>query len=656
MMGQFRKYYRADMKFVSAAWLLILIAWVSTTSEATPHLGMNISMGLYKQSLPSPVFYEAFVPIIYEYTVPRYSALDITLRDWREKCRTDNFAPSYTCPVFFHYEKFLERFQSEVVPRAWTSKGTGDGSNLPSIPKMGNDFCNNIQQHFPGAITQQFGFEEYIEKLQKCPLGEMIIKRGINDYVFNIKQMFKSMNKNYENEFSNSFLGAASSKLSPAFYVNAVTTHQNGMLVAYLLEKDRWSQAELSCNAQLIPKALVRNDNLTSSLTQLRQVLKAHNLDSSINPNETSAFYKVPITDCSYIETTGNFVVRIQIPVLKKALAPSLYKLESVPFVFDDDKGSGGSRRQLCQIRTDPKTYIFDQTSGILQESKCNPNSPLCKLNNFVSSDVVSPCVSSVFSGSMEGVKKYCEMDCIPWKDIKDGLKMLPSFHQVKDDTWLVTGNPLSGVALKCQGKQDKILEQPEIGALEITLPCSCYLAYHTDSYYPQSSCKDDVEPVVKHILPVHFIRDDKLDELQRITLSSGGNAEDGTNNNSIDEPTYVVSSFVGKSYEGFGGAQSSPHVSENSEGSGNNGSLTFLWVVFVIQLIGFITMAAVLVYKYVERRRKLGAFSKERLVYNVYPSASNPNYSSSTPSTTDTYPYVESQRSSIVENNLNII
>lgn len=615
-------------------------------------MNMNISLGVYPQELTSPIFYESFIPIIYDYTVPKLSALDITLRDWRGKCTTENFAPSYTCPVFFHYEKYLERFESEMVPRAWAKNVPN--SNKPSIPKVGRDFCSTIQQHFPGSITEQFGFEEYIKKLQQCPNGEVLITRNIKDYTFNIKQLFKSMNKNYENEFSNSFLGAQNSKLSPAFYVNAVSTHQNGMLVAYLLEKERWSEAELSCNAHLIPNSLVKASNLTDSLTQLKQILKAENLVGSIDIEETSAFYKIPITDCSYIENTGNFVVRVQIPVTKKGLAPALYKLESVPFIFDDDRGNT-LVRQLCQIRADPRTFIFDKASGILQASKCNPMMPMCKLEHFGSSDLVSPCVSAIFTGSMEGVKRYCEMECIPWRDVQDGLKLLPAFHQIKGDTWMVTGHPLTGVDIKCQGKQDKILEHPEIGALEITVPCGCYLAYHTDSYHPESDCKDDIEPIVKHILPVHFIKDDKLAEVQK-ALSPTNNDLNSTF--SLPEPDYVVSTLVGKSFEGFG-AESSAHVSQQSNedsSSGGGAGLTFFWVVFVIQSIGFLIMVAIAVFKYVDRRRKLNAFSKERLVYNVYPSASNANLST-TSTSSDTYPYAsQSQRSSVTENNLNIM
>lgn len=548
--------------------------------------------------------------------------------------------------MFYHYEKYLEKFEAEFVPRAWVK----DPPNrvIPSVPKVGNEFCTIIQGHFPGSVTQQFGFEEYVEKLQKCPMGELVITRAINDYVVNIKQLFKKMNKNYESEFSNSFLGAVNSKLSPAFYVNAVTTHQNGMLVAYLLEKQRWSDAELSCNSQLIPKSLIKVENLTNSLTQLRQILKAHNLVSSISPDEQSAFYKVPITDCSYIENNGNFIVRIQVPVVRKGVTPALFQLESVPFIFDDEKGSG-SNRQLCQIRADPSTYIFDKSTGILKKSTCNPTSPLCKLTNFASSDVVSPCVSAVFSGSVEGVKKHCEMDCLPWREIKDGLKMLPAFHQIKPDTWLVTGHPLTGVAIKCQGKQDQILEHPEIGALEITVPCSCNLVYHTDSYFPESSCHDGVEPVIKHVLPVHFIRDDKLEELQQSLVSPD------SSNNIIPESQVVVGSLTGKSFEGFD-AETSAHVSENKSGSegSSGGGATLVWVVFVIQMISFGILAGVALYKYADRRRKLNAFSKERLVYNVYPSASNANLASAS-SSTDTFPYDQSQRSSITENNLNI-
>jgi hypothetical protein len=122
-----------------------------------------------------------------------------------------------------------------------------------------------------GSLTQEFGFEEYIERLKQCldGLGTLLIDRNIKDYVFETKTLFKKINDNYEKEFSNKFFGETNKNIGPAFYVNAVSSHQNGMLIAYLLEKTRWTSAQASCNEERAPESLLRPQNLTKNLKDL---------------------------------------------------------------------------------------------------------------------------------------------------------------------------------------------------------------------------------------------------------------------------------------------------------------------------------------------------------------------------------------------------
>ncbi len=126
-----------------------------------------------------------------------------------------------------------------------------------------------------GTLTQEFGFEEYVEKLKDCSLpgvgSNLVIERQIPDYIYSIKAIFKKMNENYEGEFSNKFFSEANKKMGPAFYVNAITAHQNGMLIAYLFEKTRWTNAISTCQEHRIPPSLLKMQNITKNLNTLNQ-------------------------------------------------------------------------------------------------------------------------------------------------------------------------------------------------------------------------------------------------------------------------------------------------------------------------------------------------------------------------------------------------
>lgn len=126
-----------------------------------------------------------------------------------------------------------------------------------------------------GTLTEEMGFEEYIQTLSRCNKElspNMYVERRIGDYVYSIKGLFKKINDNYENEFSNKFFGESNKKIGPAFYVNAVTSHQNAMLIAYLLEKSRWDAAIASCHQRKVPGSLIKPQNVTKNLKNLNSV------------------------------------------------------------------------------------------------------------------------------------------------------------------------------------------------------------------------------------------------------------------------------------------------------------------------------------------------------------------------------------------------
>jgi len=591
----------------------------------------KITTGVYQEDLPQPIFFQTFVPLIFDYVVPSYKSLDVTLRDWREKCVSDSFTPSYTCPVFFHFERFLERFEQEVVPSAWTVNGNYTGA---SPMNQDNDLCNRIQKHFSGSLTSQYAFEEYIEKLRLCPISELRIKRDIPDYIYNIKALFKKMNENYENEFSNKFFTEANKKIGPAFYVNAVTSHQNGMLLGYLVEKTRWSQAALSCNNQRIPEFLVKPQNFSSAVGDLKGKLGIGGHIPSVPLEEVSAYYSLPLADCSYIEHTGNFVVQVSVPVIRKDLKLSLVKFHTVPFVYEETK-NGIKDRFWCQMNSINQRYIVDESNNLIYRTDCKESNPLCQLEEYkdVSSDL---CVRSIISNSSLGVRKHCSFDCVPLNDTYGSLSTIPTVQRVASDTWVFTGgdgeiskssrptaSPETMPVIKCSGRRgDETVEIPSFGALEVKLPCECRLEFKSELFFTQSPCVPGVDsnPTIRHIAPVHFYQEETLSKAQ-----SGGTDKiifnlprsdnffepesiqrlDGTTQKRVEEISSMDSSQARKTDEGP--------------------QLGALWFLVILQLIVIVVLVSVAIYKYVKERREI-SYSKERLVYNVYTSPSNSN------------------------------
>ena len=175
---------------------LFLINLVPLISLTKGYLYPNrISSGLYEEKLDNPIFYESFVTILYEFKIPSWKYIDITLRDWRDLCTTDEFAPSYTCPVFFYLERFIERLQSESISNSTVTM-------VPSILQNITDKCDKIQRHFPSMFTSKSELDVYINSTSFCPLQGNVIKRGLMDYVYDIKKIYKSMLNKFENEFS----------------------------------------------------------------------------------------------------------------------------------------------------------------------------------------------------------------------------------------------------------------------------------------------------------------------------------------------------------------------------------------------------------------------------------------------------------------------
>lgn len=161
------------------------------------------------------------------------------------------------------------------------------------------------------------------------------------------------------------------------------------------------------------------------------------NKKTSVNVNEVSAIFKLPLTDCSYIERTGHFVVRILIPVARKDIDLfKLYKVSTYPFLLED---------KICHLSLDSEKnelFLYDETTNNLLRSECTKSDKLCQVKEFENT-VTDFCLRAIFLKDHLASKKYCgqRFQCSEiGKDNMNKLIKLPIVKKTYSDSWIVLG------------------------------------------------------------------------------------------------------------------------------------------------------------------------------------------------------------------------
>lgn len=606
------------------------------------------SPGLYYEQMSSPIFYNLYSSQVYEFLIPMWTNSDITLRDWRGKCTTDSFAPSYSCTVFYYYEKFIEKLETQLV----APKLTFQPSLSNNSKKRSEDFCFKIQDHFTGFQTTKQSIEEYFRQLKSCPKNVVNITRSIPDYVYNIKEIYKAMNRKFEQEFSNKL--RAGNREGPAHYVNALSAHQNTMVMNYWVEESRWNLARLACLTNTVPLSLLPSANFTADLNILSEAVGKRSLNLSIPANDSSVYYKLPITDCTTTDS-GNFIVRVLVPIVEHKLEPKLVKFHSIPFVYIKNEND----RHICHIELpngleDNQYYIMDEKTRILQNTRCTEKDKLCQIQDWSHTTVYpDPCLFAFISNSTQHMRLHCKYTCRSYNDSL-GASFLPLVRQISSDRWTITGSATSQFAqVKCPRKTDQLIHlEDNFGALEIQLPCGCQIILDSQSFVAQEPCGSDL--MAYHSTPTFFIKDNVVSWLNKGTgglrwqvkkewlddslFWEKNNVTKIATNDSSSSSAHTID--ADKDYHSNSGnnnndsevsydEQFTDHVGQSTSSgkftahSSGNG---LIWILFLVQLTLVLLILGWGAYKF-RALRNAALYSKERLVYNVTV-GSNPNIS----------------------------
>jgi hypothetical protein len=107
----------------------------------------------------------------------------------------------------------------------------------------------------------------------------------------------------------------------------------------------------------------------------------------------------------------------------------------------------------------------------------------------------------------IENMREHCRMDCqVPEPST---VQSFPLITRVSSNKFVVTTDRVSPLLIKCEayGKKDEMIPPQEFGALEVTLPCSCYLSLHGEVFTPYKPCVTlGTVAILHHALPLHMI------------------------------------------------------------------------------------------------------------------------------------------------------
>ena len=503
----------------------------------------SMAPGIFKEELqPSPIFYEAFIPILYRF---QHSAAAVALNASVPGCSDENFR------------------QCRVLQRLIAQLGELDVENFAgncSRGAVGNsmDFCTKIRSHFQGLHVNNESFQLYLQRLGACPLKGLV----------NLSL----------NNFGGRTSGDQDGK-KPGIVVTVdgdPTTATAAPVETYLLAHLRWQTALSACVVKRIPTSLIPSKEFSSSLDQVEESASKQGYKLVIPMMELGVYFKLPLTDCVF--TDGALVVRILVPVRRAYLRPRFYKLHTIPFILKESNGN----LSLCEMANLEGHQVADFGTGYYLENGCSPGA-LCLLGEQTRTTQPSTCESVLLqrkhepTAVLESMRKNCRFEC---KKVKpDGqqqrLIRLPIVRRLGLNKLVITGVPNSKTHLRCSGKLDETLSLPGIGALEITLSCGCSLAVGNQVYgvlpSVQPSCGNETQIFTR--IPTHFFSENFI---------KSGAVFDGLWTEDMKNPLFFTAN----------GHRAKP------KSDGGTCTTTWLWIVIVFQ-----TLAVAGAFYYVRSR-----------------------------------------------------
>lgn len=291
------------------------------------------------------------------------------------------------------------------------------------------------------------------------------------------------------------------------FYLESqlLTNIEETWLYIYLtLYYNHLHQAELDCQDNRIPAALISQETLTTDLNQLQNKLKIQNLTLALQLSNTKYLYTLPIAKCHYDHQ--NILVQIQIPIKSLQTPHKTYLYRAVPFQWDN-KICNLPSEKLIIFKTKSTTYIVDTDNN----NECNyQKTGLCLIpRQAPTSTPASKCINFLLTNTdISLLRKHCEFHC-------SNTPNYTIIQPLNINTFIIT-NMQDRMQVHCASSSTSI-SIPYItrGAIELQLPCDCYLQEGNttliNSIIPCDT-RDYRTPTVYHLIPQPWTNLDNMD------------------------------------------------------------------------------------------------------------------------------------------------
>jgi len=211
------------------------------------------------------------------------------------------------------------------------------------------------------------------------------------------------------------------------------------------------------------------------------------------------------LADCIFTPTTVS--IQILLPVISEAKSFNLLKFRYPQYLY---------RNQLCSVRSvedvrsenQPSHFLFDRVSKTLAETPQHHSSSdtgLRFLPSLSERGMLNRCIFDLLNASFEAirVKENCHLKC-DTVSVDYSKKVLPLIQRVSQTKFVIAVNRLTSILIKCEGKPDEMITPQQFGAVEVTLPCNCFIMYHDEKFHSRPPCGNSL--LIQHVIPEHMV------------------------------------------------------------------------------------------------------------------------------------------------------
>lgn len=338
------------------------------------------------------------------------------------------------------------------------------------------------------TVNKHLNNLQLIEKLDHDDLVQSSHK--LQDFTRNISTILTSVHSTLDT-FRHSLLSDSSNQ--EAVYNNLLSIFIRLYAIlnrhTYL---SKLSEVSSYCRQNLLPPSIIPPSTLTPDLLNLNTKIIPMHHTLAIPLSDIHTYYSIPIVNC--ISSPTKTIFNVRVPIKQTNTSWSLYKFLPTPLAW---------KNQTCHL-LDEKIILaksgnlFRTLSGSQLDS-CDPKG-LCYLpRQLGASSLTQTCAELLFRvARLDTLMSHCDFTCFP----KPSRTIVTTINP----TSFVLTHPTKFLSLSCLNTTESTLPKipsDVLGALQLTLPCSCQLSENSTILISRSfPCTSQSLPNIYHIIP----------------------------------------------------------------------------------------------------------------------------------------------------------